>query len=74
MADESHTRSIVKALSWRMFGTFATMVIAYVLTEKIALTLYIGIFEFTSKVALFYLHERIWSAISFGRKKIGIEN
>ncbi len=63
---ESHLRSMIKAVSWRVFGTLATMIIAYFITRKIEMTLYIGLFEFVSKIGLFYLHERIWSAISLG--------
>jgi adenylylsulfate kinase len=67
---ESHLRSLTKAISWRIFGTVATMIIAYLFTHKISLTIYIGLFEFFSKIALFYLHERIWNAVSFGLAKM----
>ena len=68
--DESHLRSVVKAISWRLFGTFATMLIVLLLTHKIKMTLYIGLLEFTSKIVLFYLHERMWGLVSFGRKLV----
>lgn len=64
---ESPLRSAIKAFSWRIFGTLATMLIAYLFTHKIDLTIYIGLFEFTSKIGLFYLHERIWNSVSLGR-------
>lgn len=63
---ESHLRSLIKAISWRVFGTIATMLIAYFFTHKLNLTLYIGLFEFSSKIGLFYLHERLWNATSLG--------
>lgn len=63
---ETHLRSLIKAVSWRIFGTVATMLIAYIFTRQLDVTIYIGLFEFISKIALFYFHERIWSAISFG--------
>jgi adenylylsulfate kinase len=62
--NESHLRSIVKAISWRIFGTLATMLITYFFTHKIDIAIYIGIFEFISKIVLFYIHERIWVGIS----------
>ena len=65
---ESHLRSVIKAISWRIFGTLSTMLIAFFITHKVNLTLYIGLFEFVSKVGLFYFHERIWSIVSFGQK------
>jgi uncharacterized membrane protein len=63
---DSHLRSLVKATSWRIFGTFATMVIAFLLTHEITTSFYIGLSEFVAKIGLFYLHERVWSAIPFG--------
>jgi uncharacterized membrane protein len=61
---ESHLRSMIKAVSWRVFGTLATMLIIYLFTHKITITLYVGLFEFVSKIALFYVHERLWIAAS----------
>lgn len=63
---ESHLRSIVKAISWRLFGSLSTIAIAFVLTRKLDLSLYIGLIEFVTKVGLFYFHERLWNIISFG--------
>lgn len=63
---ESHLRSMIKAISWRIFGTLATMTIAYLFTRQLDVTIYIGLFEFVSKIGLFYFHERIWNAVSFG--------
>jgi uncharacterized membrane protein len=71
---ESHLRSVVKAVSWRIFETLTTLIISYTITHKISFAIYIGIFEFVSKVAFFYLHERIWGAISFGIHKTVQEN
>jgi uncharacterized membrane protein len=66
---ESHLRSMTKAVSWRIFGTLATMLIVYVFTHKIAITFYVGVFEFISKIGLFYFHERVWGLVSFGLSK-----
>lgn len=66
---ESHTRSFVKAVSWRIFGTFSTMMIAYLFTHQWNLTFYIGVFEFVSKIGLFYVHERLWGGIELGLKQ-----
>lgn len=63
---ESHIRSLIKAVSWRVFGTVITMFICYFITHKISFAIYIGLVEFVSKIACFYFHERIWSVIPFG--------
>jgi uncharacterized membrane protein len=60
---ESHTRSLLKALSWRIFGTVATAIVALVVTGEIMTALTIGAVEFFLKFFIFYAHERIWQAI-----------
>ena len=64
---ESHARSIVKAVSWRTLGTADTFVISWFLTERLALAGSIAGLEFATKLAWYYLHERIWSMIQWGR-------
>ena len=66
---ESHSRSILKAISWRIFATFITLVITYWITGEVSFAIYVGLFEFFSKIGLFYLHERIWGIIPFGLAK-----
>ncbi len=63
---ESHLRSVIKSVSWRLFGTFVTMFVTWMVTRQINLALYVGLFEFFAKVGFFYLHERLWGAIRFG--------
>lgn len=66
---EHAKRSLVKALSWRMAGTMATVTISWLITNDASVALSIGVFEFFSKFAIYYLHERAWNKISFGREK-----
>lgn len=67
---ESHVRSVIKAVSWRIFATLITMLITFLITQKISFAMYVGLFEFTSKILLFYLHERIWGFIPYGRVRL----
>ena len=66
---EKHYRSIVKAISWRATGTVDTVVISFLITGHLRWALSIGFVELFTKVALYYMHERIWNRISFGRVK-----
>lgn len=66
---ETHTRSLMKAFSWRFSGSLLTMVIVYVITGKTQFALYIGSLEFICKIGFFYLHERLWGLIPFGISK-----
>jgi adenylylsulfate kinase len=42
----------------------------YLFTGRYALSLAVGGLEFVSKIGLFFVHERIWNRIRFGRREI----
>ena len=64
---ESHKRSILKAMSWRVFAFFITSGVVLVLTGRMDLAGGIGLADSLIKVVLFYVHERAWNRIAFGR-------
>jgi uncharacterized membrane protein len=66
---EKHYRSIVKAISWRATGTVDTILISFLITGHAKWALSIGFVELFTKVFLYYVHERIWNKLSFGRVK-----
>ena len=65
---ESHRRSVLKAFSWRILGTLDTFVISWILTGKVALAGSIAALEFATKIVWYYLHERAWASIAWGRR------
>jgi uncharacterized membrane protein len=65
---ESMSRSIVKAISWRILGTIDTVLIAFFMSGKWRLALSIGFAEWISKMILYILHERLWCNINWGVK------
>ena len=67
---DKHYRSVVKAISWRATGTVDTVIISFLITGQIKLAMSIGFVELFTKIFLYYLHERIWNRISFGREKL----
>ena len=67
---ESHWRSIVNALTWRIFATFVTMSVVYFFTRELALSAGIGLADTGIKIFSYYSHERLWEKIQFGRKNI----
>lgn len=69
----SRLYSLAKACSWRVFATLSTVVISYLITHQVTFALYIGAFEFISKIFLFYIHERFWEKISLNFKKSYIQ-
>jgi uncharacterized membrane protein len=65
---ETHTRSILKAISWRTLGTLDTFAISWLLTGRVEIAGSIAGLEVITKVAWYYLHERVWAAIHWGRR------
>jgi uncharacterized membrane protein len=66
---ETHYRSIIKALSWRAGGTVVTCLVAWSLTGSLDLAARIGIFDTVIKIGAFYIHERFWNRLDFGKQK-----
>lgn len=61
-------RSLVKTISWRITGSSATFLIAYVMTGSFAIAGVIGITQMISNTILYYLHERLWNQIRWGQQ------
>jgi len=61
-------RSLVKALSYRVWGTLSSFVVAYVLTKNATLSGAIAFWETVVKVFIYYAHERGWNYIQWRRK------
>jgi len=60
-------RSVVKTISWRVTGSSATFLIAYLLIGNFAIAGVIGITQIITNTILYYVHERIWNKISWGQ-------
>ena len=67
---ETKSRSIVKALSWRTWATLTTAALVFIFTGKLALALTVGLLEVFAKMGLYFIHERLWQRIGFGKKEI----
>lgn len=68
MMKVTKTRSFVKALSYRIWGTFSSVAVAYVITKNAALSVTIAFWETVVKIFIYYAHERGWNMIQWGRK------
>ncbi len=64
---DSRIRSFVKGISWRVIATTTTMVVAYVLTGDIEVMLATGAIDVVAKLVFYYLHERAWGRLAWGR-------
>ncbi len=76
LVKETPGRSLAKALSWRVIASLATFAIAFLiswnkkdntLNEALLFATQIGIFDVVVKIFLYYLHERMWTNIQWGK-------
>lgn len=69
----SHIRSILKGISWRSIATIDTIVVVLIVTCLMGVcslenALKIGFSEFFIKLAIYYVHERIWESKRKGQE------
>ena len=66
---ESHFRTVLKTLTWRVTALAIITAVAWVITDEVKLAAEIGIADTLIKLFAYYGHERIWLKLSFGRQK-----
>ncbi|MDG1541625.1 MAG: DUF2061 domain-containing protein [Candidatus Thalassarchaeaceae archaeon] len=66
-------RSLVKTLSWRAIATTDTIIIARIITGSWTVGFGIAGIEVLTKMVLYYLHERGWSALDWGLEDIDVD-
>ncbi len=66
---DSHARSLAKAVSYRVFGSLSTAALVYLFTGSTKASLVSGAADSVVKIVLYFLHERVWTYIPFGRPK-----
>lgn len=64
----TRSRSFIKALSYRIWGTLSSFLVALVLTGSAELSGLIAFWETVVKVGIYYVHERGWNFIQWGRR------
>jgi uncharacterized membrane protein len=67
---ETHVRSFLKAVSWRTLGTLDTFAISWFFTGRVEIAGSIAALEIATKIVWYYLHERVWAAIPWGRRQL----
>lgn len=73
---DSPVRSIMKAISWRLIASSTTFLITFVifrrysdktLNEVLETATFITTIDIVAKLAFYYLHERLWTNITWGK-------
>jgi uncharacterized membrane protein len=70
---ETKTRSLLKSVSYRVFASIVTAVLIFSFTGRLLLAVGLGVLDSVVKILVFFLHERMWMAIPFGRIKHPLE-
>ena len=70
MYRETNIRSIVKGVTWRILATATTIIIVYIFFGRLDLAIAAGVIETIFKIALYWLHERVWFKIRWGKERI----
>ena len=65
---ESHKRSLIKAISWRVTGSVDTFILSWLITGSVKFAGSIASVEVVTKIVLYYFHERAWALVPWGQK------
>lgn len=65
---ETTVRSVAKTVSWRITGSTATFAISYAVLGDFAVSGTIAVIQLTFNTLLYFIHERVWNWIGWGRK------
>ena len=60
-------RSLAKAATWRVTASADTFLISYLVTGEALLAGTIAGVEVFTKLFIYYLHERIWNKVTWGK-------
>jgi adenylylsulfate kinase len=64
---ETHKRSLIKTVSWRVIATLTTASLVFIFTGSFTVAVEIGALEVILKLLFYYLHERTWGKIRWGK-------
>jgi sulfate adenylyltransferase large subunit len=65
---ETRARSAAKAFTWRMTGSLDTFLLAALISKNLHIAAGVALAEVLTKTALYYVHERAWTLIRWGRR------
>mgnify|MGYP001174652034 FL=1 len=60
-------RSLVKTISWRLTGSLCTFLISFIILGDITTSSTIALIQLIFNTIMFYIHERIWNIIKWGK-------
>ncbi len=70
---EKRTRSIAKAITYRLLSIIMDSFIAFYITKSIEKTAFFVLLSNTLSLILYFGHERIWNRVHWGKHTISIK-
>lgn len=64
---DSTKRSLAKTISWRVTGSGATFLITFLVSGDVKIAGTVALIQITANTLLYFLHERVWNKIKWGR-------
>ena len=68
-----HKRSISKTITWRIIATVTTIVVIYIWTKNLYISLASGIVANLLKTIFYYIHERLWNMTDYERRVVPVK-
>jgi CBS domain-containing protein len=68
---EEQKRSIIKSISFRILATSTGMLTILIMTGETTIAASFAFLDVVTKLAIYYVHERLWNQIKFG-KRVGL--
>jgi uncharacterized membrane protein len=69
MKKDTHHRTLLKTLSWRIISLIVTFFISWYVTGSTLFAVSISVADTLSKFVMYYMHERAWVNVRWGRKR-----
>ena len=74
MKDNSQKRHLAKTITWRIVGTLDTILLSWLISGNPFIGLKVGLAEVLTKMALYYLHERVWFKVNLTKDGAVLES
>lgn len=70
---EKRSRSVAKAITYRLISICVDSVIAFTITRSAEKTAYFVLLSNTISIIIYFIHERIWNRVHWGKHTISIK-
>lgn len=70
MPNALRRRSLVKSISFRVLVILSDTIVIYLITHRFDITVGLVVATNLASTVLYFIHERVWNKISWGRSSV----